>query len=184
MANSLSTKPPAVKAILEPQCTHPPRAIVPPNIENPERPSERVLVATTHVEPELAVAHHTTSDPERREVEPGVARFVDDDLTGLESPVGEVAGVADETPDRVVRVILRQVGPERSAVGSVQMCIEQVGRRAEGNVVYGTSAPEQETRRMRLTGVEVQDLPERALHDGEPLDLPVLVMVRGTSDGA
>jgi hypothetical protein len=46
-------------------------------------------------------------DPERREVEPAVAGFVDDDLTGLERPVGEVTRVADETPDRVVRVILR-----------------------------------------------------------------------------
>jgi hypothetical protein len=128
------------------------------------------------VEPELAVAHHTTSDPERREVEPSVARLVDHDLTGLESPVGEVAGVADETPDRVVRVIFRQVGPKGCAVGGVQVGIEEVGRGAERNVVYGASASEQETGRMRLTGVEVQNLPKRALHNGEPLDLPVLVM--------
>lgn len=107
VAHSLSTKSPAVKPILEPQRTHPPRAIVPANVKNPECPSERVLVAPTHVEPELAVSHHTTSDPERREVEPAVAGFVDDDLTGLERPVGEVTRVADETPDRVVRVILR-----------------------------------------------------------------------------
>jgi hypothetical protein len=71
-------------------------------------------------------------------------------------------------------------------VCGVQVCIEEVGRGTEGDVICDASAGalQQTKTTMELTRVEVQNLPERALHDGEPLDLPVLVIISCTSRSA
>lgn len=89
------------------------------------------------MEPEVPIALHLRRDDQRGVVEPVVARLVDDDLGGLEGPVEEIAGVADDPPYRVLGVVFREVGPEDgAALVEVDGRVEQVGWISERGVVW------------------------------------------------
>jgi len=135
--DSLSTKPSPLKAIQEPQRTHPPRALPPLQPQRSKRPPISILIPSTQMEPKLVLDLHLGSDDQGCEVEPLVTRFIDDDLARLECPVIEGACVPHDSPDRVVRVVFREIGPKNgAALLEVDGGREEVGGVAERDVVW------------------------------------------------
>lgn len=101
-----------------------------------------VLVAVSQVPVHLRVVHHVAREVQHSQVEAVVGALVKDDLTRLGRPFVVAARAAEDAPDRVVRVVLVQVGPEDRA-GALELDrLEQLLRVGEGVVVLRVSAVE------------------------------------------
>lgn len=89
------------------------------------------------MEPKIPIPLHIARNEQGGEIEPVVPGFVDHDLAGFKRPVGEGTLVADDPPDRVVGMVLREVRPEDgTAVVEVGGGVEEVSGIAQGCIVW------------------------------------------------